>query len=304
MTKKETVKPTAEKLKCGLVMPISSIDGCSEQHWKEVRQILNDAIDKAGFEANLVSHADDVGIIHKRIIQNLYDNPIVVCDVSGKNPNVMFELGMRLAFDKPTIIIKDNKTSYSFDTSSIEHLEYPRDLRFNKILEFKKVLSEKVKATYERSKSDPEYTTFLKHFGTFKVAQLEEKEVNKEDYISEELRGIKKQMSQFENRGSFDDLKIRAQNLNSNPWATFTENANAKPISEEEMKHFEDFMKSSAQESEEAPWQFCISINSGQLESSYKVTSLRANLILFLFTVLTDCEEKEKHNVENAVVVL
>ena len=76
----------------------------------------------------------------KEIIQNLYENPGLVCDVSGKNPNVMFELGLRLAFDKPTIIVKDNKTSYSFDTSAIEHLEYPRDLRFSKIVEFKKTL--------------------------------------------------------------------------------------------------------------------------------------------------------------------
>lgn len=123
---------------CGIVMPISSIDGCAETHWSEVLEIINEAIEDAGFDGNLVSNADDVGIIHKRIIQNLYDNPIVVCDVSCKNPNVMFELGLRLAFDKPTIIIKDDKTAYSFDTSAIEHLEYPRDLRFSQIVEFKK----------------------------------------------------------------------------------------------------------------------------------------------------------------------
>jgi hypothetical protein len=35
---------------------------------------------------------------------------------------------MRLAFDRPTIIVKDDLTTYSFDTSPIEHLEYPRDL--------------------------------------------------------------------------------------------------------------------------------------------------------------------------------
>ena len=58
-------------------------------------------------------------MIHKTIVQNLYLNPIVVCDVSGKNANVMFELGLRLAFDKPTIIIKDDKTDYSFDTSVV-----------------------------------------------------------------------------------------------------------------------------------------------------------------------------------------
>ncbi len=183
---------------CGLVMPISSIDGCNEQHWLDVKNILTESVESAGFTANLVSYADDVGIIQKRIIQNLYENPIVVCDVSGKNPNVMFELGMRLAFDKPTIIIKDDKTSYSFDTSPIEHLEYPRDLRFTKIVEFKVALKEKLKATLKKSKEDPNYTTFLKHFGSFTVAKLDTKEVSKEDFIIEELRDLKRSIQRQE----------------------------------------------------------------------------------------------------------
>lgn len=188
----EVKKSKNEELCCGLVMPISSIDGCNEQHWSDVKEIITEAVEDAGFKANLVSYADDVGIIQKRIIQNLYENPIVVCDVSGKNPNVMFELGMRLAFDKPTIIVKDDKTSYSFDTSPIEHLEYPRDLRFTKIVDFKKSLKEKIQATLNKSKEDPNYTTFLKHFGTFTVAKLDTKEVSKEDYIIEELKELKK----------------------------------------------------------------------------------------------------------------
>src|SRR4051794_24255330 len=94
---------------CGIVMPISALDGCSEAHWADVLDILKTAIKSAGFRPDLVSRSDEVTIIHKTIITNLYDNPIVVCDVSGKNPNVMFELGIRLAFDKPTIIIKDDQ---------------------------------------------------------------------------------------------------------------------------------------------------------------------------------------------------
>ena len=72
-----------EKKICGIVMPISPIDGCDEGHWNDVYEILKEAILLTDFEGNLVSYADDVGIIQKRIIQNLYDNPIVICDVSG-----------------------------------------------------------------------------------------------------------------------------------------------------------------------------------------------------------------------------
>lgn len=189
MTKE--IDQSQEKLCCGLVMPISPIDGCNEQHWLDVKEILTEVVEATGLKANLVSHADDAGIIQKRIIQNLYKNPIIVCDVSGKNPNVMFELGMRLAFDKPTIIVKDDKTSYSFDTSAIEHLEYPRDLRFTQIVEFKESLKNKIQATLKIADSDPSYTTFLKHFGTFVVAKLETKVVSKEDFIIKELKELK-----------------------------------------------------------------------------------------------------------------
>lgn len=199
-----------DKSVCGVIMPISSIDSCSESHWSDVLNILNEAIDEAGFEGNLVSNADDVGIIHKRIIQNLYDNPIVVCDVSCKNPNVMFELGLRLAFDKPTIIIKDDKTSYTFDTSAIEHLEYPRDLRFTQIVEFKKLLAAKIVATYSKSTQDANYTTFLKHFGEFKVAKIDKKEVSGQEYIIDELKNMRRSINRMENRNDPRRFKERS----------------------------------------------------------------------------------------------
>lgn len=197
MKKTDPEAQNASKLVCGLVMPISSLDGCPDTHWLDVKEIIFESIIAVDFEPQMVSEADDVGIIQKRIIQNLYENPVVVCDVSGKNPNVMFELGMRLAFDKPTIIIKDDKTSYSFDTAPIEHIEYPRDLRFSKIVAFKEELGEKILATYKKSSSDESYTTFLKHFGTFNVPKLDTKEVSKETIILDELAQFRQEFQQL-----------------------------------------------------------------------------------------------------------
>jgi hypothetical protein len=189
---------TKVKETCGVVMPISAIDSYSASHWLDVFRILSEAIEEAGFEAKPVNHANDAGTIHKRIIRNLYENPIVVCDVSGKNPNVMFELGMRLAFDKPTIIIKDDKTPYSFDTSTIEHLEYPKDLRFTKIIEFKKMLTDKITGTYTQATSDKNYSTFLKTFGEFKVAKIDQKEVTGQEFILEEIRSLRDSINRLE----------------------------------------------------------------------------------------------------------
>ncbi len=188
-----------KQIECGVIMPISAIGDCNESHWAEVLQIVTDAVSEVGFNANIVSNADEITVIQKTIIQNIYNNPIVVCDVSEKNSNVMFELGMRLAFDKPTVIIKDDRTSYSFDTSIIEHIEHPRDLRFSKMVDFKRKLASKVLATWEKSKEDSA-SPFLGHFGQFKVAQIDEKEVSPDAFILEQLHLLNLKLSRIESQ--------------------------------------------------------------------------------------------------------
>lgn len=198
----ENHKTTAERT-CGLVMPISPIDGCSTEHWAEVKAIVADAIESMAdftLKVKLVSDADDVGVIQKRIVQNLYSSDIVVCDVSGKNPNVMFELGMRLAFDKPTVIIKDDKTDYSFDTGVIEHVPYRRDLRFANVVSFKKHLADKVAATLREAARDPNHSTFLKNFGTFSVASLKEAEVSPDKVVIEMLTELQSEVASLRRR--------------------------------------------------------------------------------------------------------
>ena len=183
---------------CGIIMPISSIDNCSKEHWEEVKNILSEAISSANFKPCLVSDSDESGVIQKRIVQNIYDNDIIVCDVSCKNPNVMFELGMRLAFDKPTIIVMDDSTNYSFDTSVIEHLIYPRNLSYYAILDFQKKLTGKLTATISKSKDDPNYTTFLKHFGEFEVAHIEKKKGSVNDMMLSKLDELSMQLSRMQ----------------------------------------------------------------------------------------------------------
>jgi hypothetical protein len=34
---------TKKKMTCGIVMPISAIDGCTESHWSDVLDILSEA---------------------------------------------------------------------------------------------------------------------------------------------------------------------------------------------------------------------------------------------------------------------
>ena len=192
-----------EKANCGIVMPISAHDGCPAEHWAEVKNILTEAIasiETPEFSIKLVSDADDIGIIQKRIIQNIYTSDIIVCDVSGKNPNVMFELGMRLAFDKPVVLVKDDKTDYSFDTSIIEHITYPRDLRFTHIVDFKNKLAVKIIGTYNKAISEPDQSPFLKNFGRFTVANLDETTVSSDRLLLDLVEEVRSDVRRLESR--------------------------------------------------------------------------------------------------------
>ncbi len=175
---------------CGIIMPISHTEGYSQRHWQEVLSILTDTASSLGFNARLVSQAQEVAIIQKTIVQNIYFDNIVICDVSSKNPNVMLELGMRLAFDKPVVIVKDDITDYSFDTSPLEHIGYPSTLRFPDIIELKDRLADKLKATLESQNT----SSFLKAFGQFKVAKLETVDVGRDELILDEIRALRESL--------------------------------------------------------------------------------------------------------------
>jgi hypothetical protein len=186
----ESIRASEDTAKqvCGVIMPISDTDGYRPKHWLDIAEIIYSVIDEAGFRGKIVSDSKVSNIIHNEIVQNIAENPIIICDVSSKNPNVMFELGLRLAFDKPTIVIKDNETNYNFDTSPIRHLEYPKDLRHSEIIKFKIELKNMLIATYEAF-NEGSYVTFLQSFTKYKP-KLQEKEVGLEELMNKQFENL------------------------------------------------------------------------------------------------------------------
>lgn len=191
---------------CGIVMPIASMPDYDAAHWIRVKDVISDAILSADFVPRLVSESDDVGVIHGHIVQNLYDDEIVVCDVSGKNPNVMFELGMRLAFDKPTIIVQDDSNGYSFDIGPIKHIPYRRDQRFDDVQDFKEKVRIAIAATLAKKQADENFSPFLKHFGHFTPKKVEEHEIPQAEFIMKKLNAIEERVASIGTRASSNAL--------------------------------------------------------------------------------------------------
>jgi hypothetical protein len=210
------VKPNEPRPVCGVIMPISDCDGLSHSHWADVLLIIRSAATLVGFDARLVSDTFESNLIHKEILRNVYEDEIIVCDVSGRNPNVFFELGIRMATQKPTVIIKDDRTVYPFDASPNRYIEYPRDLRHPAIEKFKKELSEAIK----RTRNQGEEASFIGQLGPFQVPKIDSKEAPLSDIILQRLdqvqnfisaqskKDLSSSMHMFAFRGGYDQGRV------------------------------------------------------------------------------------------------
>ncbi len=196
---------------CGIVMPISEIDGLPTSHWKDVLNIVEVAAKDAGFSARLVSDTFESNLIHKEILQNIYNDDIVICDVSGRNPNVFFELGIRMATQKPTVIIKDDMTQYPFDTGPNRYIGYPRDLRHPKMEAFRIELVAALEKSSEHSKEN----SFIGQLGPFQIPEVESKELPVGDIILQRLERLDRKLVSVAARASnnriINDPRERAE---------------------------------------------------------------------------------------------
>lgn len=149
---------------CGIIMPISAMEpDYAESHWAKVRKIIERAIVAAEMTPQAVWENQNNDVIHGKILKNIYENEVIVCDCSGKNPNVMLEVGMRLTTKKPTVLIADTDTKLPFDTGSISHCLYPRDLDYLAVDAFIATLSKAISEIYAASLAGS-YTSFVENF--------------------------------------------------------------------------------------------------------------------------------------------
>lgn len=72
---------------------------------------------------------------------------MAICDLSSRNPNVLFELGLRQAFDKPTVLVQEIGTPKIFDIAPLRYTEYRKELRYRDVLEDQSFISQALQAT-------------------------------------------------------------------------------------------------------------------------------------------------------------
>jgi hypothetical protein len=118
---------TKENKECFIIMPISDTDGYAEGHFKHVYEnIIYPSCELAGYQAIRADEVKATNLIHLDILKKLIDAPIAICDLSSRNPNVLFELGIRQSFDRPVVLIQEAGTPRIFDIAPLRYLEYSK----------------------------------------------------------------------------------------------------------------------------------------------------------------------------------
>ena len=105
------------------------------------------SLEEAGFD---VEKADDIESnqnILRDIIEAMDKSDLVVADLTGNNPNVLYELGLAHAMGKPVIHLTQAIGEVPFDLSPYRMFIYSRD--FSKLNEGKQKLAAKAKAAKE-----------------------------------------------------------------------------------------------------------------------------------------------------------
>jgi hypothetical protein len=149
-TNQEVPKPV-----CFVLMPIADTAGYEAGHFGRVYEhLLKPAIIEAGY---LPVRADDTvktDYIVVGIIQKIVESAMVLCDYSSRNPNVMYELGIRHAFNKPVVLIKDRQTEKIFDIQGLRYTEYDETLRIDAVNKDRLKIKDAIKETSTASERD------------------------------------------------------------------------------------------------------------------------------------------------------
>ena len=141
MTKKENKD-------CFVIMPIAECEGYEPDHFAHVyNDIIKPAVARTDYIATRADEVKETNLIHLDILKKLIDAPIAICDLSTRNPNVLFELGIRQAFDKPVVLIQEKGTPKIFDIAPLRYLEYSKDMRYHEVIETQNKLCEAINAT-------------------------------------------------------------------------------------------------------------------------------------------------------------
>ena len=156
-----------------IIMPFEERDKShSDGFFQEVlRSLLTPAASTAGFTVRTANRQGS-DLIQSTIVRDLLDADLVIADLTEHNPNVLFELGVRIAKEKPVVLVKAEGTGRIFDVDNLLRVyEYKAQLWRTTIEKDLPGLTEFVRGAWETRDSEQTYMKILRPEGSSTAAQ-------------------------------------------------------------------------------------------------------------------------------------
>lgn len=129
-------------------------------------EVLRNLLTPGGVAAGFVvetANRQGSDVIQSTIINDLLEADLVIADLTDHNPNVLFELGVRMAEDKPVALVKATGTGRIFDVDNMLRVfEYNANLWKSTIDKDLLDLTEHIKGAWENRDSQQSYMKILR----------------------------------------------------------------------------------------------------------------------------------------------
>lgn len=115
---------------CFVIAPIGDPDSETRKRSDQVlKHVITPAITPLGYRPVRADQISEPGMITSQVIQHIVDDPLVIADLTERNPNVFYELAIRHAIRKPLVQIIRKGDAIPFDVAGTRtiHVDH-RDL--------------------------------------------------------------------------------------------------------------------------------------------------------------------------------
>jgi len=127
-----------------------------------LKHLITPAAVKANFNARTAKKAGSE-VIQSTIVNDLDAADLVIVDLTEHNPNVLFELGMRIAFNKPVCLIRAKGTPAIFDIDHMLRVYDYNPCLWQSTLEIDvPALSDHIAETWKNKGKDRSYLSILR----------------------------------------------------------------------------------------------------------------------------------------------
>ena len=175
---KPRVREKGKSKTCFVISPIDK-----EGSWIRKRSdqlfevVIKPAVEKFGYNLVRADLIPEPGFITSQIIERLLESDLVVADLSFRNPNVYYELGIRHRSNKHVIQIVDSAESIPFDVHGMRTIKV--DFRFTDDMEkCKNEIINQIKSIEEGKVAVASPVSFIKKLQNVENVPEEQDKIN------------------------------------------------------------------------------------------------------------------------------